>query len=312
MRRRVDIALICVTHRSEGLLNDFAEATSVGLAAYDARLVLVDSGSPDETVAKAAALMPIAEICELEGNRGFSAGINAGVDLVRASGGADVFVVINPDVRLRRDTIGLLVDRLRTPGVGMAVPQLRDQFDQLCPSLRHAPSTRATWCEAVLGGPLAGRLHLPTEVVWDHRAYLGDTYTSWATGAVMAITANCLNSVGPWDESYFLYEEEVDFCLRAGDSGFRVAYAPLAVATRLLLTGPVSPWAHALMRANRATLVRRRRSRANAALTRAGLLVGDALRSVIGRPEARAGFWSVWNAATPSMVIRRYYPEARL
>lgn len=306
MSRECTVALICVTHNSSALLPAFASATRDGLTNCNARVVVVDSGSTDDTVDSISVLLPCVEICELDGNRGFAAGINTGVRHVQASDGAEVFVVMNPDVRLRRDTISLLIAGLRQPGVGLAVPQLRDEHGELFHSLRRAPTVMAAWCEALVGGPLADRLHLPSEVMWDERHYLVDGEAAWATGALMAITAECLERVGPWDESYFLYEEEVDFSLRAADSDFRLVYVPQAVAVRLLGDGPVAPWAQALMHANRIRLMRRRRPKAEAALIRAALLAGDGLRSALGRPEASAAFWAVWHRATPWMIMDRY------
>lgn len=309
MSAESSVALVCVTHDSSALLPAFASATREGVADCNARVIVVDSGSTDDTLASVAALLPAAEICELDGNRGFAAGINAGVRHVQASGGADAFVVMNPDVRLRRDTVPLLLAGLRQDGVGMAVPQLRDEHGDLYQSLRRVPSVMTAWCEALLGGPLADRLHLPTEVVWDERCYLADRGAAWATGALMAISAECLERVGPWDESYFLYEEEVDFSLRAADAGFGLVYVSEAVATRLLGEGPVAPWVQALMHANRMRLMGRRRSKAEVALVRGALLAGDGLRAILGRPEASAAVWAVWHRASPSMVMARYRPR---
>jgi GT2 family glycosyltransferase len=42
----------------------------------------------------------------------------------------------------------------------------------------------------------------------------------------MLISADCARACGPWDESFFLYSEETDFALRAGDLGFATAFVP--------------------------------------------------------------------------------------
>ncbi|MGH9189525.1 MAG: glycosyltransferase [Acidimicrobiales bacterium] len=305
MRRRVQVALICVTHDSESLLPGFAEAARQGLSGCDARIVVADSASTDHTLAVVAELLPEADICRLDGNRGYAAGFNAGVRLVRSSGGAENFLLSNPDMRLHPDTVPTLLARL-SDGVGVAVPQLRDQRHRLFHSLRHPPSALATWCEAFLGGPLAGRLGLPCDVVWDSDRYLADAEPAWATGGLVAISEACLDLVGPWDESYFLYEEEVDFMLRVADAGMRVLYVADAVATRLLEEGRVAPWAYALMRSNRARLLRRRLPASRAAAQLSGLLVGDGLRALRGRPEARAALWAVSTGARPQQVMARY------
>ncbi len=306
------VALVCVTHDSEELLPAFSTATRAGLhSVAGARIVVVDSGSRDATVALARALLPEAEVVRLNGNRGYAAGINAGVAHVQRLGGANAFVVVNPDVLLGRDTVPLLVEALHLRGSGLAVPRLRDEHGALLPSLRRQPSSITTWSEALLGGPLAAKLRLPTEVLWDGAAYARDRDAAWATGGIMAITAECMETVGPWDESFFLYEEEVDFALRAGDAGYRLSYVAAAVATRTIGPRRAPPWAQALMHANRVRLMRRRGPGRRAALVRAGLLVGSGLRCALRRPEAAASVWAVWHGASPEQILARYRPDAR-
>ncbi|MDQ4089233.1 MAG: glycosyltransferase family 2 protein [Actinomycetota bacterium] len=310
MKPRSDVALLCVTHDSRQLLGAFADATRAAIADVDARIVVIDSGSRDDTVAVARDQLPDADVISLDGNRGYAAGINAGVAQVRASGGAEVYVVLNPDVLLTPGAVTRLVRALLSQGAGLAVPQLRDEHGALQQSLRRAPSAVATWLEAFLGGPLAGRLRFPTEVVWDVSAYAVDRTAAWATGGMMAITEECMHTVGPWDESFFLYEEEVDFSLRAADAGFRLAYVSSAVATRLTGSDRVTPWAQALMRVNRVSLLRRRGAPVRAALVRAGYLVGAGIRSAAGRKADRAAAWALWRNASPARVLERYRPDA--
>ncbi|MCZ7627704.1 MAG: glycosyltransferase [Microthrixaceae bacterium] len=65
------------------------------------------------------------------------------------------------------------------------------------------------------------------------RDYARERDADWATGAAMLISAECLAAVGPWDESFFLYSEETDYCLRARDRGFKLRYSPKATATHI-------------------------------------------------------------------------------
>src|SRR6478735_4007903 len=93
------VAVICVTHDSARLLQPFMEAIRAGSGPGSAaRVVVVDSGSTDETVSQARCLLDAEDVVLLEGNRGYAAGINRGLEHVRRSGGADVVVVMNPDV----------------------------------------------------------------------------------------------------------------------------------------------------------------------------------------------------------------------
>jgi hypothetical protein len=121
------------------------------------------------------------------------------------------------------------------------------------------------------------------------------------------MSEECSRDVGPWPEHLFMYEEEVDFSLRATSHGWLTWYEPQAGAVRMVEDTELAPWRQGLMRRNR---VRRTAqvSRVRALGVATGLVVGDLLRAVAGRPEARAGLWSVLHRATPEEVMARYAP----
>lgn len=308
---QADVAVICVTYNACPVLPAFAEALAPAARGCDVRVVIVDSGSTDGSTELAARLMPGADIGTLGGNAGYAAGINAGVAFVRATGGARTFVVTNPDIVLAPTSLAKLRDALQGEGVGVAAPRLLDEHGHLALSLRRRPRLSTAWIEAVLGASLARRLRLPTEVVFEQSSYVRSDFLGWATGGLLGISSACLEDVGPWDESFFLYEEEVDFLLRVGDAGWRLVYVPDALATRPVGDGVVAPWAEALMRTNRLALLRRRWSGARLRSHRAASVVHAALRSIAGRPEARAALWAVSHSARPDAVLRRYRPDVQ-
>lgn len=307
MQKSWPLALICVTHRSSALLIEFAPRALVAVRACGGLIVVVDSGSCDDTPQRAHELMPTAEVLELDGNRGFSAGINAGIDHVRALGGADAYVVANPDVLLEPLTLVRLLQAPRArPAI--AVPQLSDRGTVL-PSLRRVPSIGTTWADALLGGPMAAKLGLPTELIRDPSRYSVDGPVGWATGGLILIDASCADAVGPWDESYFMYDEEVDYSLRAADLGYPVWYVHEAHATHLGGADRAAPWADALTKRNRVRTLARRRGSFFAAIAAAGLIIGSAMRAAAGRPAARAGLWALVTSASPAEIRARYGPS---
>jgi len=301
------LALICVTYRSGTLLTDFAPRALAAVGACGGLIVVVDSGSRDDTPGRAHELMPAAEVLELDSNRGFAAGINAGIDHVRALGGADAYVVANPDVLLEPLTLVRLL-RAPRPRPAIAVPRLSDRGSVL-PSLRRVPSMATTWADALLGGPMAARLGLPTELIREPGRYSADGAVGWATGGLMLIDAACADAVGPWDESFFLYDEEVDYALRAADLGYPVWYVHEAHATRLGGADAPAPWAEALMKRNRVHTLELRHGGLFTATAAAGLIVGSVMRAAARRPEARAALWALVTSASPAEIRARYGPS---
>lgn len=305
--------LICVLHDSRSLLPALAACLGRELESDEWQVVLVDSGSSDGGLTAAAELLPSSCAVALDGNRGFAAGINAGVrhGQERAAAlGRPVagFVVMNPDVTPRAGCLDAMVDALDPGrGVGITAPRLVDETGALLPSLRPAPTVRGALADGLLGGVLAARLRLPTEVLRAPRSYAQrHDSAAWATGGLLAFSPQTFDEAGPWNEDYFLYEEEVEFCLRARDRGLRLLYLPEAEAVRCIGAAPVTPWAEALMRTNRIRHVHRRSGWAVSAAYWAVTLLALGLRSLRGRSNARAARRSVARMQSPQEIMREH------
>jgi len=80
----------------------------------------------------------------------------------------------------------------------------------------------------------------------------------WALGAVLAMSRTCYDTLGGWDQSYFLYSEETDVCLRARDAGLLTIYEPRSVAVHIGGASGRGSRTHAMQIVNRVRLHRRR------------------------------------------------------
>ncbi|WP_426241942.1 glycosyltransferase [Nocardioides sp. LHG3406-4] len=283
-----------MTHNSAAHLPAFAASLPGGLSGVPHwQLVVVDNDSADGTPQLVEQLLPDARVVRSGRNAGYAAGINAGAALAPEDG---PILVLNPDVRLHDGCAARLLAALDQDRVGIAAPRLLDDDGALAPSLRQEPSLRRVWAEALLGGRRAARLGL-SETVADPAAYESGHDVEWATGAVLAVSAECRRTIGPWDESFFLYSEEVDYCRRARSAGFTVRYVPEAVASHTSgeYGGNVDLW-RILVR-NRARDYARHHGRVRTTLFRAGLATGEAIRS--RGPAHRAGLRAALAPAPP-------------
>lgn len=249
----------------------------------NARVVVADNASSDDTVRIAATHPIAARVVPLPENLGYAGGINAGLRAVRAAG---PILVLNPDVRLAPDAVERLLVELGQPGVGICVPKLLDEHGSTSPSLRRDPTVGRALGEAVLGGIRAGRHERWGEVVRVPSAYLESRTADWATGAVMLISRECAAAVGAWDESFFLYSEETDFALRARDAGFSLRYEPDAVVVHRGGESNSSPRLSAILAVNRIRLFRRRHSLTRTAAFAAAVVLNSMLR--VTAPTHRA------------------------
>ncbi|GAA3888987.1 glycosyltransferase family 2 protein [Streptomyces lacrimifluminis] len=279
------VAVIVVTWNSAAVLPGFLAALPDGMAGLDWRLVVADNDSADDTVEVLRALAPDATVVPTGRNAGYAAGVNAALGAVE---GHEAVVICNPDIRMRQGCVKRLVDRLGD-GVGIAVPLLyEDGRDAPHFSLRRESSVLRALGEAFIGNRRAGRFPGLSEIVTDPAAYRRPTRADWATGALMAVSTDCLAACGPWDESFFLYSEETEYCLRARDLGYATQLEPTAEAVHLGGESQVSPRLWTLLTLNRVRLYGRRHGTVATACFRGAVLLRETSRAVLGRKASRA------------------------
>ena len=281
------VAVVIVTFNSREVLGDCLHSlTCEGV--HLAAVVVADNASRDDSLAVAEAVtdLPVRAV-QLGRNAGYAAGINAGIAELDTRK-LDAVFVMNPDCRLRPDTLFLLTRALRQPGRGIAVPRLVNQDGTLQPSLRRHPTVGRALAEAVIGGELAGRVGTLGELVMSPAGYDRAGPAAWATGAAMLLSADLIRDLGPWDESFLLYSEETEYCLRAADSGWTLWYEPAAVVEHIGGESGTNPTLYALMVANKVRLFRRRHGVVVAGAFYGAVVLGEALRALAGRRVSRA------------------------
>lgn len=298
-RTRPRLSVIIVTYNSAGVLPGLLDSLPAGLQGIDDfEVIVVDNDSQDESVDFALAHPAGPRVIRMGRNGGYAAGINAGAAL--AGPDADL-LILNPDIRLFPRTASLLLDRLSDPSVGVAVPRIRDEEGETRWSLRREPSVVSSWTAAVLGGRLAARFG-NGEMIGHPASYDQESLVEWASGAILAVSARARAVVGDWDESFFLYMEEVDYLRRVRECGFSIAYVPKAQVVHLEGEYYENPHLSALLAANRIRYHRRHHGPLSTALFRLSIIVGEGLRAVRGahghRAALRAALTSVSTAET--------------
>lgn len=280
------VTVLVVTYNSAAVVEGCLASLPAALAGVEHQVVIVDNASTDGTVNRIADRLPSATVVQTGRNAGYAAAINAGLDHVEPGG--DV-LVLNPDVRLSPGSVARLRGALRASGAGLAVPRIVDGQGAPQFSLRRDPTITRALGEAVLGGRRAGRHPRLGEMVTDESAYRSPGWADWATGAVMLVSGECRAAVGPWDESFFLYSEETDFCQRARRAGFGVRYVPGVQVTHLGGELEQSPYLRGILVRSKVRLFSRRRSRPAALAYRAVLAANELSRAIGGSAPHRAG-----------------------
>ena len=263
----VDVAVVIVSFNSAHVISALLDSLAAGLGSLRADVVVVDNGSTDESCAVVSARSD----CRLvrASNHGYAAGVNRGV---ASASPARAILVLNPDTVVHPLAVPRMLDGLRFRGTGIVVPRILDAHGAPSWSLRREPTiARALGLTRTGWGVLS-------EQVTDPDAYEGTTVVDWATGAALLMSRECYVTLGGWDESFFLYSEETDFCLRARDAGLRTRYVPEAAVSHIGGQSGTSPETHSMQVLNRVRLYRRRHGRLASSVYFAVVLTNEATR----------------------------------
>ncbi len=281
IRDPLSLAVVIVTYNSAEVLPGLLDSLAAGCAGIDELdVIVVDNDSRDHSVEIARNHPVGARVIETGRNAGYAAGINAATATIGKH--CDV-LVLNPDIRLMPGSARILCEQLSDLAVGITVPRMVSEDGHLAPSIRREPSLTTAWAEALLGGMLAARLDVG-EVVNSPILYRDGGPVDWATGAAIMISARARLTVGDWDESFFLYSEEVDYLRRVRESGLSVSYIPQATVVHFGGDYESSSFLSGLMMANRIKDYARHHSKPATAVFRLALIVGETLR--VGRSPA--------------------------
>jgi N-acetylglucosaminyl-diphospho-decaprenol L-rhamnosyltransferase len=192
-------------------------------------IVVVDNGSSDGSTAALRAELPDVPVVDPGANLGYAAAANRGI----AATSAPVVAVGNPDVVVTPGTAAALLARFDAePDLAAVGPALFNPDGSQYPSAR----AHATTVDAV-GHAVFGRFFPRNPFTRRYRQLDADWARSrdvdWVSGALVFLRRSALESVGGWDERYFMYMEDVDLCWRLRRLGWRVAYDPAGRATHV-------------------------------------------------------------------------------
>ncbi len=228
----LEVAVVVLNYRTPRLVADCLESLCEQCEPARREVFVVDNASPDDSADQIDSLIrdrgwgDWARLVRSPINGGFAAGNNVGL---RAAD-ARVYILLNSDTIVRSGAVETLVRALDERGLGLVGPRLE------WPDGRWQCSTfrfRTPLTELIAAGRLGwlGR-RLPRHVVAVETETRQDDL-DWASFACIAVERGVVDRLGPLDETYFMYFEDMDYCRRARLEGFRVGYEPSARVVHL-------------------------------------------------------------------------------
>ena len=226
-----DVAVVIVTYRTAELTIACLRSLHAERQAstdFSVRVVVVDNASGD-----AAVIAPVIEAHDWQSwvtllpapiNGGFAYGNNLGIQHAYAEKRPDYVYLLNPDTEVRVGAIGTLIRFLEaSPRVGIAGGSFECLDGRIWPIAFRFPTLFSELSHGLQFG-IVSRLFPQWTVA---RAMPQVTQpTDWICGAAMMIRPAVFDRIGGFDENYFLYFEETDFCNRARQAGYATWYVP--------------------------------------------------------------------------------------
>jgi N-acetylglucosaminyl-diphospho-decaprenol L-rhamnosyltransferase len=219
------LSIIIVNWNTRDLLRQAIQAITETYSEPDKlEIIVVDNASTDGTPAMIREVYPDVRLIILPKNIGFAGGNNRGIAVAQAKS----LLLLNSDTLVLPGALEALTHYLDAhPEVGMVGPKLLNEDGTSQSSRRRFPTLPLLFLESTWLQPLA-------PAPWLRRFYMEDVSASephdvgWLTGAAMMVRQEVVEQVGGLDDGFFMYSEELDWCRRIQDAGWRIAYTPEA------------------------------------------------------------------------------------
>lgn len=229
-----DLSVIIVPHRTRDIVRDCLASLTTGGGAEGLRceIIVVDNDSGDGTVEMVASEFPDIVLISTGENVGFSRANNRGIEIARGR----QILLLNPDTLVPRGELARCVAFLDSQPADIAAMTCRVE----------SPDGSLQWtCSRGLISPWSecSRALLLDRVFKDSDLFNPERIPGWdrsdtrpvpcMLGAFMLIRRTAMEKIGTLDERFFLMYEDVDWCKRAVDGGWKLMFWPEARITHL-------------------------------------------------------------------------------
>ena len=218
----MNVSVIIVNYNVRQFLENALSSIQRSMEGIDGEIFVVDNASDDGSVEMLKSTFPDVAVIENTENLGFARANN--LALARARGA--YLLLINPDTVVQEDTLRVMLDFfVQNPDVGLAGCKILNPDGTLqLPCRRSFPTPWVAFTK-VFG----------LSTLFPHSEWFGkynltylnpdETYEVDAiSGSFMMMTRALYEKIGGLDETFFMYGEDLDWCYRASQAGFKVCY----------------------------------------------------------------------------------------
>jgi len=221
-----DLSILIINYKTPSLLRHCIKSIYKNKPKIDYEIIVVDNASRDESIEITEDDFPQVKLIANKVNLGFPKAVNQGI----LESGGKYILVLNPDITALPGSIDKMFEYLeKNKSIAILAPKLINPNG----SIQYSCFSTFPTLQIVL----YRRTHLGTSpkakkttddfrmADWDHSR---GREVAWVLGSCMMIRHQAIDQIGLMDERFFMYMEDVDWCRRFWESGWRVYYYPEA------------------------------------------------------------------------------------
>lgn len=196
---------------------------------FSYEVIVADNASMDGSVAMMREKFPQINLIANTKNAGFAAGVNQGIKQARG----EYIILLNPDVEIKESTLEKLLEEFKNyADSGIVGGKMKNEDGSIQPSVRAFPDVLSQMLIILKLRHLFKSRAISRYMVEDFN-YAKRQEVDQVMGAFFAIRRKVIDEIGLMDERFFLWFEEVDFCKRAKNAGWKIIYTPETEAIHL-------------------------------------------------------------------------------
>ncbi len=225
MNDKISVSIVIVNFNAGELISSCIESIIKKTLLIKYEIIVVDNNSTDDSIEKIKHKFPVVKIIENDFNPGFSTGNNIGFSVAKG----DYILVLNPDTLVTTDAISQCVTYLeKHQEVGMLG----------CKVLSETGKQQATLIKFLRLKDILLNIFIPYKFI-SNNSWLGEKHyeglnpnhshdVEVIVGCFMMLPRSVIKDVGGFDEDFFMYVEEVEWCWRVYQTGKKIRYYPEA------------------------------------------------------------------------------------
>ena len=232
----MDLSIIIVSYNTKKLLKDCLKSAFESIekkqssSKFQFEVFVVDNGSKDGSVEMVEKDFPQVKLIENKENLGFAKANNQAIKKAQGR----YILLLNSDTIVLGNTLSKMINWMDShPEVGISSCQLLNPDRSIQATGGYFPTLPRVlaWMFFLDDLPFLGKAikpfhpHTPQFYTKD-KTYTKEQELDWVTGAFFLVRREVFKKIGVLDEKFFMYVEEMEFCFRAKESGFKVVFVP--------------------------------------------------------------------------------------